>query len=225
MSFKAINLALESDYQPTTKLLLLVLAESADNTDFTCYPSWKTLMKRTSIKSRNTIAKHLKILEDNGTIKRTRRFETSNFYQLFPKELGSTKNVPSPPNDTTLVSNGGTTLVSNGETLTVNEQSSNNKGDSLKNKTYNSGFSNLWSFYSVGNKYKASQCYSKFLKVYKDDIDNSKRILVEILKKEKEKDDYRKHLTTILNNLIQDISGVYEEYKNIKKNNKPKEWK
>jgi len=102
---------------------------------------------------------------------------------------------------------------------------SETKENKTINKTYNSGFSNLWSFYNVGNKYKASQCYSKFLKEYKDDIDNSKKILIEILKKEKGKDNYHKHLTTILNNLIQDISGVYEEYKNIKEESTTKEWK
>ena len=107
----------------------------------------------------------------------------------------------------------------------TNTNSNKKERTNNKKEIYTSGFSNLWKFYNVGNKYKASQCYSKFLKAYKNDIDNSKKILIEILKKEKGKDNYHKHLTTILNNLTQDISGVYEEYKNIKEESTTKEWK
>lgn len=127
MSVKYLTKAFESEYQPTTKIILLALADYASD-DGSCFPSWENLMNKTSIKSRNTIAKHLKILEDDGVLTRKQRFSNSNYYYLYPNSTNNVLlKVEGTPNDTSRVSNGGTPRVSNGETLTVNEPSINHK--------------------------------------------------------------------------------------------------
>ncbi len=82
MSIELLNKAFKTKYPPTTKILLIALADYA-NEDGVAFPSYKTLMDKTSIKSKDTIAKHLNILEKDGVITRERRFNDSSFYTIF----------------------------------------------------------------------------------------------------------------------------------------------
>lgn len=81
MSFKLVDMALETNYPATTKLLLVVLAEYADDKGM-CYPSWETLMRRCSILHKSTLSRHIKILEKDGVLKRKQRFGKSNIYYI-----------------------------------------------------------------------------------------------------------------------------------------------
>ena len=130
MSIKHMNLALDTTYQPTTKIILLVLADYADENG-ECFPSWTKIMQRASVKNRHTVARHLKILEEDGVITRERRFDNSNIYRLFLSDAPSTKNVPGISNDTRVVIPDNTRVVISRSTLTTNKPPHNHQEVSL----------------------------------------------------------------------------------------------
>jgi len=122
-------------------------------------------------------------------------------------------------------------------TITINKMLSNHKQNVITpltncletkenktiNKTYSEDFINLWKFYNIGNKYKASQLYIKYLKENKKEFISAKKILKLVLDMEIKKDDYHKNLSTILNKLIKDKNAVAEEYQSMMTEEKRKE--
>lgn len=73
MSIKAICWAFEQDLPPTSKLVLLKLADNA-NDDGWCWPSQATLARHTSL-TRETVNRHIAKLEESGhlTVKRRKQ--------------------------------------------------------------------------------------------------------------------------------------------------------
>lgn len=86
MSVRALSWAfLQKTGDPTRKIILMVLADHADERGF-CYPALKTIADR-SESTRRTVQRHLKALEDDGLIRREERFtdtgrQTSYMYSL-----------------------------------------------------------------------------------------------------------------------------------------------
>ena len=71
MSIKAIAWAFEQDVPPTTKLVLLKLADNA-NDEGLCWPAQSTLSRHTGL-ARETVNRHVKKLEQLGILKIRRR--------------------------------------------------------------------------------------------------------------------------------------------------------
>lgn len=85
MSIYHVSKALKTNYKTNTKLVLIVLCDCADEDGY-CYPSYSHIQKHASISGRSTVSENLKKLENDGIIKRTTRFNDTNFYQVFPHE-------------------------------------------------------------------------------------------------------------------------------------------
>lgn len=88
MSIKAINWALELTIPPTPKLVLVVLADYADDRGYS-FPGIDTIARRSSVSER-TVIRVLNDLEENGYVSRERRVlesgkRTSNGYLLHPE--------------------------------------------------------------------------------------------------------------------------------------------
>jgi DNA-binding transcriptional ArsR family regulator len=67
MSIKYINHCFNCEhFQPLEKLLLFVLCDNSNEEGY-CYPSYKNIIKRTSM-ARATVSKHLKTLKNSGVI-------------------------------------------------------------------------------------------------------------------------------------------------------------
>lgn len=91
MSIKAIGWAFDQKVPPTTKLVLLKLADNA-NDDGWCWPSQSTLAKHTGL-SRKSISRHIKNLSDAGLIEVKHRqrdgVSLPNHYLLNLRGVGS----------------------------------------------------------------------------------------------------------------------------------------
>lgn len=85
MSIYHVSKALKTEYKANAKLVLIVLCDCADEDGY-CYPSYSHIQKHASLGSRNTVSENLKKLENDGVIKKTTRFNDTNFYQVFPSE-------------------------------------------------------------------------------------------------------------------------------------------
>jgi hypothetical protein len=72
MSFKIIGKAFDIPLKGNDKLVFLSLCEYANDEDFTCYPSYTTLMKKATI-SRGALRDCLNVLEALGFINRSTR--------------------------------------------------------------------------------------------------------------------------------------------------------
>lgn len=88
MSIRAINWALELPIPPTPKLVLVVIADYADDKGY-AFPGVETIARRASISER-TLTRVLADLEANGFIERERRHlangnRTSDGYHLLPE--------------------------------------------------------------------------------------------------------------------------------------------
>lgn len=83
MSFRATRWALAQDTgQSTAKLVLALLADYADDTEFTAYPCQATLARRAHC-SRRQIVRILKQLEARGLLRRVKsRQRASDLYIL-----------------------------------------------------------------------------------------------------------------------------------------------
>lgn len=83
MSFKALTWALEQKVgNPTAKLVLALLADYANNHDYTAFPAQATLAHRAHCSQRQ-ITRLLKTLEQAGFIARFKRgYNTSDIIQL-----------------------------------------------------------------------------------------------------------------------------------------------
>lgn len=106
MSIKAINEAFKSNLSGNVKLVLLALADCA-NDNLQCFPSYNHISKKASI-SISTAKRIIKKLEEIGVLKKQHRFkkgkkqQTSNIYTL--TFGGSTLTPIKVQNDTTIVS-------------------------------------------------------------------------------------------------------------------------
>ncbi len=106
MSIKAINEAFKSNLSGNVKLVLLALADCA-NDNLQCFPSYNHISKKASI-SISTAKRIVKKLEQIGVLKKQHRFkkgkkqQTSNIYTL--TFGGSTLTPIKVQNDTTIVS-------------------------------------------------------------------------------------------------------------------------
>ncbi len=106
MSIKAINEAFKSNLSGNVKLVLLALADCA-NDNLQCFPSYNHISKKASI-SISTAKRIIKKLEQIGVLKKQHRFkkgkkqQTSNIYTL--TFGGSTLTPIKVQNDTTIVS-------------------------------------------------------------------------------------------------------------------------
>lgn len=106
MSIKAINQAFKSNLSGNIKLVLLALADCADES-MQCFPSYSHIAKKASI-SISTAKRIIKKLEEIGVLKKQHRFkkgkkqQTSNIYTLTFD--GSTLTPVKVQNDTTIVS-------------------------------------------------------------------------------------------------------------------------
>lgn len=123
MSIKAINQAFKSNLSGNIKLVLLVLADCADES-MQCFPSYNHIAKKASI-SISTAKRIIKKLEEMQVLKKQNRFtkgkkqQTSNIYTLTiaSSKLALTKKAE---NDTTIVS----TMTPQDSVTTVNYESS-----------------------------------------------------------------------------------------------------
>lgn len=106
MSIKAINQVFKSNLSGNVKLVLLALADCADD-NMQCFPSYSHIAKKSSI-SISTAKRIVKKLEEMQVLKKQHRFkkgkkqQTSNIYTLIFG--GSTLTPIKVQNDTTIVS-------------------------------------------------------------------------------------------------------------------------
>ncbi len=80
MSFKASIHAWKVQTTPTNKLVLLALADHADD-EYMCFPSVRHLTEKTNL-SRSSIQRAIKSLEKECSIKITRRKRVKNGYVI-----------------------------------------------------------------------------------------------------------------------------------------------
>lgn len=106
MSIKAINQAFNTKLSGNVKLVLLALADSADD-NMQCFPSYSHISKKASI-SVSTAKRIVKKLEEMKALKKQNRFKkdrtkSSNIYTL---SIGNIELIPlkKVKNDTTIVS-------------------------------------------------------------------------------------------------------------------------
>lgn len=86
MSGKATGWALEQSLPPTTKLVLVALADECRRDGTSCFPARKRLAECVGVKAR-ALSNHLAELEERGLIRREERFRdngsrTSSLYHL-----------------------------------------------------------------------------------------------------------------------------------------------
>jgi len=81
------------DITPMEMLMYVVLARYANNNE-KCFPGLDLISKKTGIKDKRTITKHLKSLSEKGFITIQKRPGKSNLYYLNNVEEVVTKNVP-----------------------------------------------------------------------------------------------------------------------------------
>ncbi len=90
MSTKQLNIAFsDEEIKGNVKLLMIALADYAGDNGV-CYPSWNTLMKKTSM-SRGSVSKWLNVLEEKGKLVRVKRkrksgANSSNKYLIYSHE-------------------------------------------------------------------------------------------------------------------------------------------
>ena len=134
MSIKAINEAFKSNLNGNIKLVLLALADCA-NDNLQCFPSYNHISKKASI-SISTAKRIVKKLEQIGVLKKQHRFkkgkkqQTSNIYTL--TFGGSTLTPIKVQNDTTIVSS---VTLSNSVTAMTYESSSSLTTTELSEKS------------------------------------------------------------------------------------------
>jgi len=81
VSVAAITAAWKVDCEPTQKLVLLALADHANDETWKCWPSLGHLHKKTGL-NRRTVSRAIKALIDSGLIGRINRGRESTVYQL-----------------------------------------------------------------------------------------------------------------------------------------------
>ena len=103
MSVRMISWAFQQKLSPTEKLVLIALADHANDEDFTCWPSLTHLVKKTCL-SRKTVWKAIDKLADKGLVKRvndpTKRSTT--YYLIgaegtYPRYTKNPPQVPTSP--------------------------------------------------------------------------------------------------------------------------------
>ena len=88
----------------TAKFVLVCLADMAGQ-DNRCWPSYDTIQERTNL-SRNAVGKALSRLEEEGYIKKHKRFGSSTVYELMaPASSIQADTISSTESDTTVVRN------------------------------------------------------------------------------------------------------------------------
>ena len=86
LSFKALGYVWDYPLCPRDKLVLLALADHANDEDFTCFPSMRRMARKTGY-STTTIQRAIDSLENLGLITRERRkrnnlIQMANLYTL-----------------------------------------------------------------------------------------------------------------------------------------------
>ncbi len=82
MGIKHINKAIDLKLPSTTKLVLLALAQRANNDDDTCFPGLEHLREKTGF-SEKTIIRSIRLLNGLGLVDTEKRMGTSNMYTLY----------------------------------------------------------------------------------------------------------------------------------------------
>lgn len=86
MSIKIMNEAWEvRGIDPTTKLILMCLADHANEDDRTCWPAISTIARKCDV-SRATVKRRMQQLEQYGLISRRSRTGDSTLYYIMPTE-------------------------------------------------------------------------------------------------------------------------------------------
>lgn len=220
MSFILMAKALKVDFPDThTKLLMITLADYANEETGECYPSLTTLAKRTCM-SKQTVTVKLNWLEENKWITRDRgTFNKSTRYYLnLDKETVVRE-------DDSVVRQTDRVVRQTDTNLPITYKQPINKNYNKKisaDSNYCKTFEIIWKNYP--NKKGKAIAYKKYLmavkKYGKDEILNRSRIVIEdyniqINRKELETK-YIPHLSTFFN------QERYQDWEIIEEQNKPK---
>lgn len=163
------------DLKPMQRLLYMVLARHSNNETSESFPSLETLCKKTGVKDKRTITKHIKSLEEIGIIEIKRVKGKSNRYFLnnivHTKNVG-TKNVPSTKNDTTLGTKNVGTLGTKNVPLTILKKKTKEK-DLLIKENDNKSNNNTYNFQleMILKQHNLNLQASKLLQLAKGDYD------------------------------------------------------
>jgi len=91
MSVKILSQALDTVVGDSTrKLVLICLADHANEDDRTCWPAIDRIAKKCEI-SRSTVKRHIKVLEQDGLIMRRSRTGDSTLYYVLPRLVDGTE--------------------------------------------------------------------------------------------------------------------------------------
>lgn len=92
MSIKLMNQAWEvKGLDPTAKLVLMCLADHANEDDRTCWPAMATIARKCDVSAR-TVQRHMRALEERGLIAlRKQRQGDSNLYFILPSMADGTE--------------------------------------------------------------------------------------------------------------------------------------
>lgn len=118
MSVKAINQAFETKLNGNLKLVLLALADSADD-NMQCYPSYAHIARKASV-SVSTAKRTVNTLEKIKALKKTNRFkknkkeQTSNIYTLTIGSINMTLGQNDTTGSVTAMIPGGVTIDTGG---------------------------------------------------------------------------------------------------------------
>ena len=122
MSIKAMNWAFGLELKPVKKVILLALADSADD-DGRCWPGKKYLAKKCSV-AEKTITRQIEDLQAMGLVKVIHRkqgeWNKTNLYQLnLQAEVVNNDGVDTPENEEIKPSEGGDNLSLGGDKMTL----------------------------------------------------------------------------------------------------------
>jgi len=177
MSVKAISWAFTQQVKPSMKVLLLALADHADDEGY-CFPSVPTLASKSTLSVR-TVQRTIERLIDDGFVQRTNRFDESGRQTSSAYRLRMSIDVHEGPDEGDKMTPGGcqndtgegdTVVTGEGDTvdtlITLNHQKEPPEGKDAIGLTDEQMFNEWWSLViKKDDKAKARKAFSKALKV------------------------------------------------------------
>lgn len=145
MSIKATNWAFDQQLKPGPKILLLAIADAADD-DFLCFPSVEHLTRKATM-SRATVFRTLEFLEEHGYLVRSQRYADNGRRRstLYRVNVGSQIETEGSQPETGEGLTGETGEGLSGETpITLNHQKESSEGYRPVDELFEDWWSGVW---------------------------------------------------------------------------------
>lgn len=167
MSIKIMNEAWEvKDIEPTAKLILMCLADHANEDDRTCWPAMSTIARKCDV-SKRTVQRYMRKLEEIGHIKQRSRTGDSSLFYIMPEGCANLSPM------TTVSRGGDNTVMGGGDTaVTLTTIEPSRTVTSIKCAVpavpalfYEPDFEDFWQAFPSRRKRGKAKCREMFKKI------------------------------------------------------------